>query len=182
MPRLIETESRTEGMVAAINFLLAGGGPTALSLRSIALESGISGSSLLHHYGSRERMIHLAAMRTGRARLKTMWSRIDEDGPLAFLPRDLDEVVDARVWLAWLEMWRSEDALRTAIHGIRSDERAQLAVSVDHCLVRSELDALVALIDGLMVAVCAPIRPLPLATAREILRAQTGEALRRHAT
>jgi AcrR family transcriptional regulator len=182
MPRLIETESRTDAVVAAINHLLARYGATSLSIRSIARESGVSGSSLLHHYGTRERIIRLAALRTGRARVHSIDSRILRDGLLAFLPADLDDVVDARAWLAWLELWRSDEALLTAVDGVRRDERSLLAAAVDYRLIREELDAVVALVEGLLVAVCAPLRPLPLPRAQAILTAQIGHALARTAS
>ena len=37
-------------------------------------------------------------------------SALDLDGVLAFLPRTDEEVLDTRAWLAWLELWRCEDA------------------------------------------------------------------------
>src|SRR3954453_13157747 len=110
MPRLIETETRTDAVVAAVNEVLARDGAPGLSLRAIARESGVSTSSLLHHFRSREHLIRIAAHRTGRARVRAIDRRTVVDGPLAFLPAGGDDVVDARAWLAWLELWRSEDA------------------------------------------------------------------------
>jgi AcrR family transcriptional regulator len=179
MPRLIETESRTDAVVAAVNHLLATAGPTSLSIRSIARESGVSGSSLLHHYGTRRRIVVLSAIRTGKARLRDIDARLWREGVHAFLPADLDGVVDARVWLAWAEMWRSEESLTTAIESLRQDERALLAAALDYQLARDELTALTALIDGLLVGVCAPVRPLPLPRAATILGAQVEHALAR---
>jgi DNA-binding transcriptional regulator YbjK len=42
VPRLIEPESRTDAVVAAINHVLTRDGVPALSIRSIAKQSGLS--------------------------------------------------------------------------------------------------------------------------------------------
>ena len=78
-------------------------------------------------------------------------------------------MLDTRAWLAWLELWRAEDFLSRWIAERRADERALLARVTDYRLLRHELDELLALIDGLRVAICAPTRPMRLETAREIL-------------
>ena len=182
MPRLIETNSRTDAVVAAMNDLLASDGVTALSVRSIARASGVSPSSLLHHYGSRERIVRLAALRTGKARVRDIERRAPWDGVVAFLPADLDGVVDARAWLGWLELWRSEDILLEAVGMPRRDERALLASVLDYALPRESLDAVSALIEGLLCAICAPVRPLSLPVARGLLARHVEDALARVAS
>lgn len=179
MPRLIETRSRTDAVVAAMNELLAREGVYALSVRSIARASGISPSSLMHHYGSRERIVRLAALWTGTARVREIERRAPWDGIAAFLPADLDGVVDARAWLGWLELWRSEDMLAEAIGRPRREERALLASVLDYALSREALDVVSALIDGLLCAICAPVRPLPLPVARGLLSVHVEAALER---
>src|SRR5688572_24433883 len=64
---LIDTESRTGTLVAAVNHLLAEGGPRALSLRAVARVSRVSTSSILHHLGSVEHLMRVSAHWTGRA-------------------------------------------------------------------------------------------------------------------
>jgi AcrR family transcriptional regulator len=170
MPRLIDTDSRTGAVVAAINHVLARDGAAALSLRSIARESGVSASSLLHHFGSREHLLRVAAARTGRARVRDIDRSSITRGVLAFLPADPDEVVDTRAWLAWLELWRSDESLVNAVGDVRLDERALIAEVLDYRADKEDLDGLLALIDGLLTAVCAPVRPMPLTRAVGILR------------
>jgi AcrR family transcriptional regulator len=128
VPRLIETESRTGAVVAAINHVLARDGAAALSLRSIARQSGVSTSSLLHHYESREHLLRVAASWTGRARRRA----IDRSAPR---------------------------------------RGALLAEILDYRVGRDDLDGLLALIDGLLTAICAPVRPMRVDRAAEILRA-----------
>jgi AcrR family transcriptional regulator len=173
MPRLIEPEGRTETVVDAIVFLLARDGPAGLTLRAIARESRVSTSSLLHHFGSREHLVRVAATWTGRARLRAMDRRADRDGVGVFLPTegDTEDLITARAWLAWLELWRVEDSLTETIERFRDRELLLLARMLGVRIGSQDLTATVALIDGLNTAVCAPVRPLPPGRALEILQA-----------
>ena len=63
----------------------------------------------------------------------------------------------------------------------RRDERALLASVLDHARPRESLDAVSALIDGLLGAICAPVRPLPLPVARKLLASYVQHALDRAA-
>ena len=169
MPLLLDTDTRTGTLVAAINHVLVLHGPTGLTMRRIAQVSGVSTSSMLHHLGSREHLIRVAASQTASARRQDLESRVWRDGPLAFLPETGDQVLDARAWLAWQEMWRSEEFLDKWITRARADERGLLAHVLDFQLARDDLDATIAMIDGLTVAVCAPTAPLRIDRARQIL-------------
>lgn len=112
MPRLIDTESRTGTLIAAVNHILATDGVAGLTLRRIAAVSRVSTSSILHHLDSRERLIHVSAARTAQSRrdrfLAAQDRYDDERGLLALLPGCDDEILDARAWLGWLELWRSD--------------------------------------------------------------------------
>jgi AcrR family transcriptional regulator len=170
MPRLIVPEGRTATLVNAINYLLSRDGASGLSLRAIARESRVSTSSMLHHFGSREHF-HVAAAWTGRARVQVIESRAQHEAVAAFLPQDDDEedLITARAWLAWCELWRCESAVRAAITGIRDEEHTLLARILQVPLRTQGLVPVMALIDGLLVAVCAPDRPLSPTRARELL-------------
>ena len=169
MPMLLDTETRTDCLVRAINDVLIDQGPAGLSLRRIARASGVSTSSILHHLGSREHLLRVAAHRTARARVSAFRSLSAVDGALAFLPQDAEELLDTRAWLAWLELWRAEDSLERVIREGREDERALLAGTLEYRLPGPDLDALMALIEGLRIAVCGPGRPMRREVAREIL-------------
>ena len=67
MPRLIDTDLRTAEMVTGVNHVLVSHGIPGLTMRLIARESGISTGSLMHHFETRERILRIAAHRTGRA-------------------------------------------------------------------------------------------------------------------
>ena len=171
MPRLILPEGRTETLVDAINYLLSREGASGLSLRAIARVSRVSTSSMLHHFGSRERLLCVAAHRTSQARLKVMERRAGREGAAAFLPNDDDEedLITARAWLAWCELWRCEPALTGTLTEARDEEYLLLARILDVPVRAQSLASVMALIDGLLVAVCAPQRPLSPLHARDLL-------------
>ena len=174
MPLLIDTEARTHTLVRAINDVLAEGGPADLTLRRIARASGVSTSSMLHHYGSREHLLRVAAHQTSNARLSRLRAEIATDGALAFLPHSPDDLPDARAWLAWLELWRSERSLERLLTDARAWETRELAAALDYRLARLELLGAVAMIDGLLTALCSPRRPMRIDEARQILAAHLG--------
>lgn len=177
MPRLIIPEGRTETLVDAINYLLSRHGAAGLSLRSIARESRVSTSSMLHHFGSRDQLLRAAALWTGRARLRVIERRSSREGAAAFLPNDDDEedLITARAWLAWCELWRCDPAVTDTVARVREEEYRLLTQILGIRLGSRDLTPLVAMIDGLLVAVCAPSHPVAPARAREILAAHVGE-------
>jgi AcrR family transcriptional regulator len=181
MPRLLDTAGRADTMVRAVNTILITRGVFGLTLRTIARESGISTGSLIHHFEHRERMLALAARRTGRALLDDLSRDAYLDGVAAFVPGDDEGVLLTRAWLAWCELWRSEEFLTHPVADIRQRELRALAEVHDFRLTRPDLDLVTATVDGLRVAVCAPIRPMPPARARDLLRSVSVAALARSA-
>jgi AcrR family transcriptional regulator len=99
MPRLIDSSSRADAMVEGVNRVLVTRGVFGLTLRSIADESRISTGSLLHHFGSRERVLIVAAGRTGRRFLEAIEAETWTVGVEAFLPGDDEMVLLTRAWL-----------------------------------------------------------------------------------
>ena len=174
MPLRLDTDNRTDVLARAVNDVLIDHGPAGLTLRRIARASGVSPASILHHLGSREHLLRVAAHWTRRHRLRELEAASWSDGALAFIPRSGDELLDARAWLAWLELWRSEEFLERTFTDARNDELNLLAALTGHQLTRPRLDAAAALVDGLLVAVCSPAAPLRLDLARQILREQLG--------
>ena len=162
-----------------MNRVLVTRGVFGLTLRAIAEESRISSGSLLHHFGSRERVLIVAAGRTGRWLMKAIEDETWEAGVEAFLPGDDEMVLLTRAWLGWCELWRSEPILDHVVDEVRADELHALAAVHDLRLSRPDLDTLTALVEGLRSAVCAPRRPMPPSRARELLRTASTAALAR---
>lgn len=171
MPRLLDTESRTDTMVRAVNEILARDGAAGLTMRAIGRECRISPASLTMHYTSREHLLRVAAHRTGRARLERIQDRTYNEAAAAFLPREAEEVVDAQVWLSWCDLGRTADSLWETVRDARAWELDLLARTFDRGLERAQLHALYALLEGLTAAVCAPLDPMSLDLARAIAAA-----------
>jgi len=91
MPRLIDTDLRTA---------------ESLTMRRIGQQCGISASALLHHFGSREHMLRVAAHRTG----------------------DEESVRLTSAWLSWVELARTQSWLEPTVTDLRHRERKALAV------------------------------------------------------
>ncbi len=179
MPRLIDTDLRTTDMVTGVNRVLAAHGIPGLTMRTIARESGISTGSLIHHFESRERILRIAAHRTGRALVSaaesdSLWIGLD-----AFLPGDEETRRLTRAWLAWCELWRSESWLESTVGELRARERDSLAELHERPRSDPALDLVVAVLDGLRGAVCAPVAAMPVARARALLRTAAEGALGR---
>jgi AcrR family transcriptional regulator len=159
--------------------MLIAEGVFGLTLRRIARESGISTGSLLHHFGQRERMLGVAAHQTGLSMLEDIRSRSLWRGVEAFVPWDDEGVLLTRAWLSWCELRRSEDWLTQTVGDLRAREQRALADVHEFRIARADLDLVVATIDGLRVAVCAPVRPMRPAEARALLRSASSAALAR---
>ncbi|WP_341927854.1 helix-turn-helix domain-containing protein [Nocardioides psychrotolerans] len=180
-PRLLDTTTRTGTIADAVNLLLATRGASALTMRAIAAECRLSPAALSLHYGSRRHMLAVAALATSRARTARMQERARRDGVLAFLPREPEEVLDVRAWLAWCELDRDEEALHHTMWWARAEDRALLDDTLDHRLGPTDLDLLVAAIDGLAVALCRPEDPMPLPAAQELLQRLAADLIDRSA-
>ena len=174
MPRLIETDSRADVLTDAVNEALALHGPAGLTMRRIARLSGVSTSSILHHLGSKEHLLRVAAHRTGAARYKELRGRVITEGALAFVPYDDLDVVDARSWLAWQEVARCEETIHRQVTRAREDELGLLARTLEYQLTLDDLHVARAVIDGLTASVCLPTQPMPRRRARELLARHLG--------
>ena len=169
VPRLIDGSSRAGALALAVNELLVTDGIPGLTLRRIAAVSRVSPGSMIHHLGGKDRLLSLSAGLTGRALREEIQRRSWEEGVLAFLPNGDEGVLNTRAWLAWIELGRSDPVVEIPVSRARREERALLAETLDFRLTRDDLDILVAVIEGLRDAVCAPSRPLPPTRAGELL-------------
>jgi AcrR family transcriptional regulator len=168
-------------MVHAVNRILVTQGIFGLTLRSIARESRISTGSLLHHFECRERVLHVAAHRTGLAMLGGITPEVRERGVEGFLPVDDDSLLLTRAWLAWVELWRSEVWLEPTLTELRRRELGMLPEAHEFRLSRPDLDLMTAVVEGLRSAICAPSRPMAPEQARTLLRDASATVLERSA-
>ncbi|HEY3529098.1 MAG TPA: TetR/AcrR family transcriptional regulator [Nocardioides sp.] len=181
MPRFIDTDQRVADMVTGVNRVVVARGIPGLTMREIARQSGISTGSLMQHFESKERMLLIAAHRTGRALIGAAQSDSLWVGVEAFLPTDGETLRLTRAWVAWCELARSGGYLAETVEELRGSEREALAVLHEGRLSVDSEDTLVALLDGLRGAVCAARSPLDRERARSLLRAAWDSALTRAA-
>lgn len=171
MPKLVDSTSRMAALIAAINQILATSGPSGLTMREIARVSRVSTSSILNHLTSKERLVRVTAHRTAEEKRVRFLVEQQDRGLLALLPKSDDSLIAERSWLAWLEMWRCEPTLRHVFEDHIEQMRAVLSELTGHRLSPTELTSLLAMVDGLRHAVCAPDLPLPRHQAESILTA-----------
>lgn len=138
-------------------------------MRAIAAESGVSASGLVSQFTGRDRMLAITTWRCGRERLGDIGLRSRTDGMLAFVPSTEGEIRDTRVWLALCELGRSDPDIALKVAALRLEERQLIDVILRRQLDEPALDGVVALVDGLCAAVCAPGEPLDAERARRAL-------------
>jgi hypothetical protein len=117
----------------------------------------------------------VAVHRIGRHLVSAAESDSIHVGLDAFLPVDEETAWLTRAWLACCELARSEPWLTDIAAELRARERMALAELPEGEVAPDRLDLVVATLDGLRAAVCAPGRPLSVDRARTVLRqAATG--------
>ena len=187
MPRHLDTESRTDAIVATVSHLIRAGGMAAVTTRAIAAGTGISMASLAHHLTNRQRLMRVVAYRTGRDFLSETVGRRYDEGVLALLPSEAEGLADTRVWLAWCELARSDELVAGEVAAVTKDERYLIRSFLSSETSRGDVggaplsndtvDTFVAVVHGLRHAVCATVDPMPLAHARELLSRASAQAL-----
>jgi AcrR family transcriptional regulator len=177
MPRLIETRARTEVLMAAVNDLLHHEGVRSLSLRRIARASGISTSSMLHHYGTQEHLFRVVAARTGRARVTDISQRLYFEKVSAFLPDTPEQLALATAWQAWIQLARAESAWQRGVDEMLDKERGLLALELELPYHDDRVAAVSALVEGLVGAMSRPLRPLAAEHARRVFEATVAALL-----
>lgn len=169
MPSLLDTQTRTDALVEAMNHLVVSEGIPGLTLRKIARASGVSPGSMLHHLGSKAHLLRIGAHRTGKALRLQVRSYREVRGMGAFLPSDPDELRLARAWLAWVELARGYLEIERVVAGSRDDERSLISVVLGARYTSDDTVIALALVEGLRAATCAPLNPLPMAQAQSLL-------------
>ena len=146
----------------------------AVTTRAIAAESGVSIATLAHQFTNRERLLGLMAGMFGTDLIARTGDRTRSEDALAFLPAADDDLTDARVWLAWLELGRSDPAIAGRVAHLRGQERLLLGAVLERRFDAVSLDCAHALVDGLRAAVCAGDDPMPVERARSALQLGLG--------
>jgi AcrR family transcriptional regulator len=176
MPQLRFTLNRRDDLSWIIAQMLADQGVAVVTMRNIARCAHMSTSSIVHHWDDKERLLQIAMACTVRWRRTDTSFRAIGQGAAAFLPDDApdsygriqDSLVLARAWLGWRELWRTYPSLEKIGAHARSQERWDLGRLLQDP-TEAQLDAAYALVEGLVVAMCAPVAPMPRSHAVAIL-------------
>ena len=165
MPRTVDPDRKRADLVAASWDVIAREGLAGATLRKVAAEAGCTTGALTHYFRDRRALL-TAALRAAHAQAGTRMAEAARaaTAPTARLRAVLQEALplDAtrmREWRVWLAFWAESmhDPALTAENARRYDEwrallRATLApLCTSDARVEEELDALVALVDGLGV-------------------------------
>lgn len=157
-------------------------GVDGLNVAALARWMGVTKQSLSQRLadpaGARRRILHLVVLAFGERWLGWVKSALLEDPPVPALPSTDDEVLGVRVWTALAELARGEDAagdpgLARAIAEVRARERELTRRRVGDWMrawpEEDDVTALCALVDGLRLALAAPVPEVSLDVARRIV-------------
>jgi AcrR family transcriptional regulator len=164
--------------------LLRAHGAAGLTIRRIATDCEMSIGWLTNRFENKDRMISLITMTVGERWLQWITSRVDEMGTLALLPDSDDEIPAVNVWLTLLDLGRIHEGVGAQTAAVRAQERAWAATLLrtgpTHYPSPDDINATIALVDGLRVALCAPVDQsngegrVSVADARRLLLPQQG--------
>lgn len=164
MPKTVDHQQRRREISAATWRVIESGGITAVTLRSVAAEAGISLGVLAHYFRSKEDIVldaHRAAYDRALERVmrRTRGSRglaALRTALLEALPLDAERLLEARVDIALIGLVPTDDVLRAAraesastlrrlVLGCLAEARTrdELHDSVDDVLVADECAALI---------------------------------------
>lgn len=179
MLQRIDRDTSQGALVFAVNEVLIDHGPAGLSLRRIGQYAQMSPSTMLHYYSSREGILRMSARVTTQTRLEVLRGDLRARGVSGLLPARGDEwgLLGARAWLAWLEMWRADSCVEDTMTSARMWELHTLAHALDYQLTRPALESIYALADGLLIALCAPDRPMSPEVAEAALEGHASDLL-----
>lgn len=190
VPKVVDHDERRELIADALWRVVRRDGYAAVSVRTVAAETGMSTGALRHYFGSQDELIAFA-MRSLMERARARVAAAGEDATgLDGLVRVLEEVLpldaqrraESEVWLALVAASRTEPTLRPladeahrSLRGLcDSVVRVVAQLSVGDLDLEVETDRLHGLVDGLAVHGTLYPRMMP--------RARIRAAIRRHVT
>lgn len=162
MPRKIDYADRGDMIMDAVRRVVLRGGLPALTVRAVAAEVEMSPSSILHQFDDKSRLLRVAAVSAGRTRLRAIEGGARRSGLGALLPSDREQLDRDRVWLAFVELARSEPDVAQVVGHHRAEERRILGRIADLGPDDPAVLALAAVIEGLVSAMVTSASPLAL--------------------
>jgi DNA-binding transcriptional regulator YbjK len=181
VPRLIDTDSRRQGIAEAAWRLIQRAGLDAASVRGVAKEAGLSAGSLRHVFATQAELLAFAMAALGERATERLAALAPAATPLdgatdalaQLIPLDDERRREAEVWLAFVTRARVDPELRAL--GERTDDalRALVRLALDPLELADPdlaVEDVYALVDGLTLH--AVLRPggSPPETMRRVLR------------
>lgn len=173
MPRKPDSADSGDLLTDGIMELLGESGATGVTLRRLAANRGLSVGALTNRWGSRGRMLHVAVNYFRHRWNDVIALNCLTEGVTGLLPRTDEEVEDCHVWFAFCDLARTDPTVAECVAAQRQDERAFVRALVPDAADETTIDLLVALVDGLRLALCSPT-PMPVDRAREVMDAHLG--------
>jgi AcrR family transcriptional regulator len=168
MPRNVFTMDVLDSVLDALLRAIVVRGELAPSLRTLAADAGMSAAGIVHHFGTRSHALKLAARRWADERADTFGrcrSPVDLPTIIPGLPAEVDEVV---VDFSLTAMARGHEGIARSLSRLRVERRCRLADAAP-VLDATDLDLLLAAIEGLRYATALPVEPLDCQAARDAL-------------
>lgn len=185
MPKVVDHEGRREDIAEALLRLVERDGVERVSLRAVAAEAGWSTGVLAHYFGDKDELLTFAFERVHRNGAERAERRMAAAASPAAavrallaeaLPLDVVRRREARLWFAYLERARTDDAMAEVVrrhYRLWSErlEAALAAAGLDAAAAHDGALELLALVDGLTVQALAAPRRLPARTQERALDA-----------
>lgn len=137
MPKIVDHAQRRAELVEAVARVIHRDGVRAVSVRSVAAESGHSPGSLRHYFTSQAELIAftmdaMAGAAAERVDLRATGSPDDVVGVLLeLLPLDAQRVAEFEIWLELLTLSRTEPSLRSTSSAAHEGLRGVCRWAVD---------------------------------------------------
>ncbi|RMI39414.1 TetR/AcrR family transcriptional regulator [Streptomyces triticirhizae] len=192
MPRPVDRDARRQAVAGALLRIAARDGLSAVSMRTVADEAGMSLGAVQRYFASKDELLRFAfdvAVAGFRARLDAIGA--DRPAPtlaealrqalLAFLPTDEESLAEARIWVAFCAEAAVRPEFARAIEELDAEARDRLGAALAAARAAGHLPAsrdpaataelFLVIIDGLLWSVARHPPGVPLTTQRAAVEA-----------
>jgi AcrR family transcriptional regulator len=169
MPWTFDPVTRGDEVVAAVHQLIADGGVSAVTYRSVGAAVGIAASSLHDNYPDRAHLFKVATYRLARSRALYFDARVPVDGLAAMVPTSETDLRQARVWLALRAFARTQPLVAVEFDQARSTELHVIALALERRPADPVCSAILCLLEGLESARTTGEQPMSHETAQAVL-------------
>lgn len=173
MPRHVFTTDVLTSVLDALLRAIVVRGELAPSLRRLAADAGMSPAGIVHHFGTRNHALQLAAHRWVDERADTFGSCRSPHSLPTLIPGCPSEVDDAAVDFSLTAMARGHEGMAHSMARLRRKRRGHLSHAAPD-LEDADLDLLLAAIEGLRYATALPEQQLDCQAARDALARLVG--------